>query len=144
MGTRGPIPKRAAQRRRRNIVPTETVIVPKSTKLFGPPISASPDMHPLAANWYGGLRRSGQAEFYEASDWATAAIWAELISHALNSGKPSAVLIAAWSSEATNLLTTEGARRRVRLELERAKGPDAERQRASATVLDLRRRLASG
>jgi hypothetical protein len=99
-------------------------------------------MHPLAANWYGGLRKSGQAEFYEPSDWATAQIWAELISKTLQSGKPSSMLIAAWSSEAANLLTTEGSRRRMRMELERAKGPDADQQRASGTIVDLRRRLS--
>ena len=143
MGVRGPIPKRAVQRRRRNVTETETVVVTESAKLFGPPLG-NPSAHPLAANWYGGLRKSGQAEFYQASDWATAQVWAELLSVALGQERPSAVMIAAWSSEAANLLTTEGSRRRLRMELERSKGPDADQQRAKGTILDLRARLAGG
>lgn len=123
---------------------TQTVVVARSTKLGGPPLGLK-DAHPLAQDWYDGLRRSGQAEFYQPSDWAQARILADLIGVTLSQDKPSAVMVAAWMSGASELLTTEGARRRMRMELERAKGPDAERQRATGTVVDLRKRLqASG
>jgi hypothetical protein len=64
MPTKGPVPKRSTQRlghrtqaeRER----TQTVVVPKSTKLAGPPLGIV-DPHPLARDWYEGLRRSGQA-----------------------------------------------------------------------------------
>ena len=55
--------------------------------------------------------------------------------------RPSAVLIAAWSSGAGELLTTEGARRRMRIELERRPDRDADEERADATVTALRTRL---
>jgi hypothetical protein len=45
----------------------------------------------------------------------------------------SAVMIQAWASSAAELLTTEGSRRRGRLELERSQG-DAD-QDASVTML---------
>jgi hypothetical protein len=86
MPTKGPAPKRSTQRLGHRTQAekelTQTAVVPKSTKLYGPPLGL-PNAHPLAANWYGGLRNSGQAEFYQASDWATAQVWVELLSVAL-------------------------------------------------------------
>jgi hypothetical protein len=61
---------------------------------------------------------SGQARWYQPSDWQTARVWAELLSRQLASGRPSAQMVAAWQQAATELLTTEGARRRARIELE--------------------------
>jgi hypothetical protein len=147
MATKGPMPKRSTQRlghrtqaeRER----TQTVVVPKTRKLYGPALGIA-DPHPLARDWYEGLRRSGQAEFYEPSDWAQARVLTELLSVTLNQDKPSSVMVAAWMSGAAELLTTEGARRRMRMELERSKPVDADKQRASGTVVDLRRRLAGG
>jgi hypothetical protein len=55
--------------------------------------------------------------------------------------RPSAVLIAAWHSGAAELLTTEGARRGVQIELERQPERDAHRERAEATVSDIQNRL---
>jgi hypothetical protein len=87
MPAKGPTPKRSTQRlghrtqaeRER----TQTaVVLAKPGKLYGPPLGIR-GAHPLAANWYGGLRRSGQAEFYQDSDWATAQVWAQLLSVAL-------------------------------------------------------------
>jgi hypothetical protein len=66
----------------------------------------------------------------------------ELLSRALKQGeRPSAVLIAAWSSGAAELMTTEGARRRMRVELERLPERDADQERADATVTAIRTRL---
>jgi hypothetical protein len=115
----GPVPKRDAERRRRNApsMPTSTVQVSGAV-----PIPECPaDIHPLAAGWYRSLADSGQSKFYEPSDWASALIWATVISKALSLGKPSAQLVSAWQSAATELLTTEGARRRMKLEIERGK-----------------------
>jgi len=51
------------------------------------------------------------------------------------------VLIQAWSSGAAELLTTEGATRRARLELERAAGADEDETAAVAALDQYRRRL---
>jgi hypothetical protein len=71
--------------------------------------------------------------FYEPSDWATAQYVAEAMSRGLESPRFSAQLFAAVSSAMTELLTTEGARRRARLEIER--GPVQDKEPAAVTAL---------
>jgi hypothetical protein len=99
---------------------------------------------PGAARWYESLAESGQAYFYEPSDWAQAWVWAEMLSRVLQQGeRPSAQLIMAWASGATELLTTEGARRRLRMELERTKDVDEDEEAAVAALDDYRSRMRS-
>jgi hypothetical protein len=115
----GPIPKRSDQRRRRNApepgqeIRTHTV----AGDVKSPP--ASQEWHPIARRWYLSLRASGQAKFYEPSDWAAAMLTAEVLSRALSEEKIPASTLAIVSNMMTELLTTEGARRRARLEIER-------------------------
>lgn len=137
MGERGPVPKRSDQRRRRN-KPDGDVTVGFGRRPYGEtPVMPAPDegWHELAVGWFRSLGESGQSEFYEASDWATARIWAEVLSRQLTAGRISAQMIAAWAAGATELLTTEGARRRARIELERSGVSDPDEE-ASVTALD--------
>lgn len=117
----GPVPRRSTQRRRRNRDSRpEIVEVPRAPDAEGPP-PASPEWHPIAVTWYESLSKSGQAVFYEPSDWATAQYVAEAMSRNLTSARGlSGQLFAAVMSAMTELLTTEGARRRARVELEKA------------------------
>jgi hypothetical protein len=78
-----------------------------------------PSWHPVAASWFDSLKASGQSDFYEPSDWAIAVYVAEAMSRNLGDGKFSAMLFQSVMSAMSELLTTEGARRRARLELER-------------------------
>ena len=119
----GPIPKRDEERRRRNKPdrPTETVLMPGHVQ--APPCPE--DLHPLATDWYNSLNASGQSKFYEPSDWQDARVLATILSKALAFGRGSAQQFVVWQVGATQLLTTEGARRRMRMEIERGK-PDAE------------------
>lgn len=145
-GSGGPPPKRSSQRRRRN---KPSGPPPRSGKGSGRAAWASyaaamgldvPDdasraqimdlvagavqadeWHPLAVEWWESLRLSGQATWYEPSDWATARVLAELLSRILQADELNATAVRAWQHGATELLTTEGARRRVRVELEQAK-----------------------
>ena len=138
----GPVPKRSNQRRRRNKPDAPITSAPGAPEVGQP----EPDelWHPAAVRWYQSLASSGQARFYEPSDWAQAWVWAELLSRALNQGdRPSAQLIMAWSAGATELLTTEGARRRMRLELERAGQVDEDEDAAVAALDDYRARFSS-
>ncbi len=131
--TTGPIPKRAAERRRRN-KPEGGAVTPVAAPVAAvecPP--ASDAWHPIARDWYKSLATSGQAVFYEPSDWATAQYVAEAMSRGLESSRFSAQLFAAVSSAMTELLTTEGARRRARLEIER--GPVQDKEPAAVTAL---------
>ena len=145
MATKGPIPKRSDQKHGHRTQAERDSIskIPVSAvdTITGPELGLNePD--PLAQDWYEGLRKSPQAIYFQPSDWAQARVWAELLSRALKQGeRPSAVLIAAWSSGAAELMTTEGARRRMRVELERSSSSDPDADRADATVTDLRTRL---
>jgi len=102
---------------------------------------ASDSWHEIAREWYKSLADSGQAQFYEPSDWQTARYIAEAMTRNLNNGRFSAQLFAAVMSGMSELLTTEGARRRVRLEIER---DDDEESEPVADMDDYRKRLQSG
>lgn len=140
--TRGPIPKRSDQRRRRNKAESEVDQAPAGTSGRGPDLGI--DAHPLAADWYESLRRSGQSVYFEESDWAQARILTEALSRVLYSDKaPNGQFLASWFSAAGELLTTEGARRRMRLELQRDTSGD-EDEDAAVSMLDEYRKRVSG
>lgn len=140
----GPVPKRSDQRRRRNTTDGPAVIKADA--------GAAPDMpeadetwHPIASTWYEALATSGQAQFYEASDWATAYYVAEAMSRNLaNEKRFSAQLFQAVMSAMTDLLTTEGARRRARVELERNTGPDPAVAERLTLMADYRKAAGGG
>ncbi|MEV4739803.1 hypothetical protein [Streptomyces sp. NPDC049555] len=114
------MPKRSAERRRRNKDGVELVRAETAPGVVEWP-EPDPGWHAIARDWYLSLAASGQSQFYEPSDVATARYVAEAMSRNLAAGQRfSAQLFAAVSSAMTELLTTEGARRRVRIELERA------------------------
>ncbi|MGY4952109.1 phage terminase small subunit [Streptomyces nigrescens] len=137
----GPVPKRSDQRRRRNKSEgPELVRAPGGEAPEIPP--ADEEWHPIAAGWYASLAESGQAQFYEASDWATAYYIAEAMSRNLTQGRFSAQLFQSVLSGMTDLLTTEGARRRARVELERESGAEDPREAAHVTLMDSYRKAA--
>lgn len=113
----GPIPNRSDQRRRRNQPEGGITHASGAVEVVAP--EPDPGWHSIARDWFTSLAISGQAEFYQPSDWQVARVWAEVLSRQLMSEKMSAVMVQAWASSASELLTTEGARRRGRLELER-------------------------
>lgn len=188
MGSRGPVPKRSDQRRRRNrSEPTEKVRagaaakrdrleppprtgrgsstdawrsyaealghqVPTDAKRgdiiamvdAGPPEPAGADKwHPIAADWYRSLETSGQAVFFQPSDWAAARYVAEVMSRNLRAGRFSAQLFAACWSAMGELLTTEGARRRVRIEV-KAETSEPDEDASVTAIADYRRALTAG
>lgn len=129
MGTRGPMPKRQIERRRRNHS-GDVDTVEAIGEVRPPP--ASRDWHPIAVRWFRSLKESAFAVYYEPSDWAAAYLLAEVMSRGLG-GKPvkgkaapsrkvSAELFAAIWKAMGDLLTTESSRRRVRIEIERVSG----------------------
>ncbi|MFJ3839463.1 hypothetical protein ACIPY6_28705 [Streptomyces sp. NPDC090054] len=122
MGTHGPIPKRSEERRRRNKEEGPGLVKAPSGPPADVPDLPEPDAlwHPIATDWYLSLRDSGQAAFYQPSDWAMARYAAELMSRGLQSDRPpNGQYVAALNSVMASLLTTEGDRRRARIELER-------------------------
>lgn len=145
MGAHGPIPKRSEERRRRNKDDGPELIQAPSGGPEDLPDLPEPDplWHPIAADWYLSLRESGQSAFYEPSDWAMARYAAHVMSQVLLSERgPNGQLVAALNSVMSSLLTTEGDRRRARMELDRKKsaGPKL----ASVSPLDSYRDIAGG
>lgn len=131
MGARGPVPKRSSERRRRNRQePTDTLAVAGAAAERPRPNGR---WHPTARRWYVSLAESGQAVFFEPSDWAGAYLVAEMMSTLSRAPRPSSQMFAALWSAMNDLLTTEGSRRRVRLEIERGAG---EEKPAGVTALD--------
>ena len=117
----GPIPKRKAalhdQRPSRTTNVTRGQAGPRPTP---PPVPHG--WHSIARQWFNSLKTSGQSEYYEASDWAHALFVGEAMTRWLSGtsdDKMPAQLFAAIMQGMSELLTTEGARRRAKLELER-------------------------
>lgn len=143
-GSRGPVPTPTSQRRRRN--KPETPVDSAPAAVFGEVVvedapKGDPDWHPTALGWFESLARSGQARYYEASDWAMARLGATMMDKLLTADKPSAQLLASVLGITSVLLSTEGDRRRLRLELARGVQVDEDEVAADATVTDLRSRL---
>jgi hypothetical protein len=143
MGARGPVGKRSDQRHGHR-TKAEQEAVTKVQINDGPLPVEEPEesWHPIAKRWFTSLGESGQRVFYEASDWATARYVAEAMSRNLEAGRFSAQLFAAVMSGMSSLLTTEGDRRRVRVELERAVQTDADEEAAVAALDEWRKRLS--
>lgn len=153
----GPVPKRSKERRRRNKDGVEVLEVDlgdalaETIEVPAPPLKttdedgdelAEPEYEwePIAVAWYLSLTRSGQAIFYEPSDWQTAYMLAEQIHRHLTpkpvqtgadeEGNPTfswipvpmpGAALNALLKGMSSLMTTEGERRRLRIELDRQK-----------------------
>lgn len=78
---------------------------------------ADPEWHPIARKIWDGMKTSGQADFYQNSDWAFAYSLMDDLSKQKRSGKPSAVMFQTIYSQLASLGLTEGERRRMRIEL---------------------------
>jgi hypothetical protein len=113
----GPVPKRSSERRRRNKQGRPQQVAAPSPPAVAPEVG---DLHEVAQQWYDSLKESAQSQFYEPSDWAQAKILAITLSRYMKQERPiSGPNLHALLSGMAELLTTEGARRRVRLEIER-------------------------
>lgn len=149
-GKRGPVGKRDEERVRRNTpdTPTETVqmIGPVETPELGD-ISHKGETHPLVLDLYNSIKESAAVKFYEPTDWQFArltlfALNQELIA-SRNHGNPmGAMKLTAINQMLSSLLLTEGERRRVRLEVERAPAGPSDGQVIGITDV-LKQRLAA-
>lgn len=152
MGTRGPVPKRSDQRRRRNPNADGLEVTHLPAALHVPKPAAPKHWHPIAKRLLKGLKDSGQSALYEPSDWAVAYLLCEAISRELNpqpivvTGPDGKVQVKkltmpvkgtslnAYLKALSALMATEGDRRRLRIELERPKPGEPEEE---ADVLGL-------
>lgn len=137
MGERGPVGKRSSQRRRRN-APARPIVATAGAAEVPIP-EAIEEWHPIAKDWYRSLAASGQARYYEPSDWALAVIVAESLSRDLapqfvgmtDDGEIirdelpiKGTSLAAYLKAFNVLLVAEGDRRRLQIELQRPGGDD--------------------
>jgi len=133
------MPKRAIERRRRNLSgDVDTIVV--AGRVTVPAADAA--WHPIAIRWYRSLRRSGQQVYYEPSDWAAAQLVAEAMTKLLKRRTFSAEAFAAIWKAMTDLLTTEAARRRARIEIQREIGTPTDDAKVSA-IDDYRKSLGA-
>lgn len=138
-----PMPKRTEERRRRNKEDHGLIARAQAFEDEAPaPPDPDPEWHEVATEWYLSLQRSGQSQFYEASDWAVAHYVARMMSASLEYElRPSAHMFAAVMQATGDLMSTEGARRRLRLELTRDRD---EKPSAGVTALAEYRKALGG
>lgn len=134
----GPVPKRSDQRVRRNKPDVEIDTIEAFGQVEIPDLGLT-NPHPVIRDLYESLKDSAQSRYYEPSDWQFARFTLHFANKLIRSGKPSGQMLATVSSMLTELLVSEGARRRVRIEVER--------EQAKGEVIDVadmfRNRLAS-
>lgn len=128
MGTRGPVPKRSEELIRRN-APEVPITKIEATGDVEIPDLDFDDPHPIIQDLWDSMGESAQSQFYEPSDWQFARYVFHFADGMLKSSRPSAQMFAGVSSAMTDLLLSEGSRRRVRMEVERNK--------AKADVVDI-------
>lgn len=136
MGSRGPVPNRSedlSRDRDANRGDRPAITKGKSRPASVP--EPDPTWHPIARLLWDATIESGQADFYESSDYAFLFSICDDVSYYKHMGKRSGQMLASIYSAMENLLVTEGARRRVRVELQDDVEEDAE-----VVDMDARRR----
>lgn len=134
-GRGGPTPKRSDQVRRRNLDQPKPEHAQAVVKVDQP--SPPADLTGRGLAWYRSLATSGQAVFYVDSDWQVALLCAHAMM--LFEAEPRATMLAEIRALQSQLLATEGERRRARLELDR--GEPGEGGGAVASVANIRGKL---
>lgn len=123
MGARGPAGKRtterAGHRTKAELAATDHVSVKAPVTV--PPALAG--WSPAAKRWYRSLKESGQSQYFEPVDWEVARYVADLMT--ANPKPTASVFKEIWKAMA-DLGSTEGARRRMRIEIEREPEPSDE------------------
>ena len=137
----GPVPKRPDERIRRNedVVPTDKIEV--YGEVVVPPLNLPFDPHPMVVDFYDGLINSAQAQFYEPSDWEYARVVCFMLQTLVTSSKPSSEMYKAWQTATSNLLVTEGDRRRLRIEIARKAVTDQVDDASEALILQFKERM---
>lgn len=114
----GPVPNRSedlARPRERKGSDQQSIKTGEMRSVVVP--HADSDWHPIARKLWDGMKSSGQADFFQNSDWAFAYSLMEDLSHYKKSGKRSGQMLQTIMSSLERLLITEADRRRARIEL---------------------------
>ena len=115
----GPVPKRSDQRAQS----ANTGKVIDKVQAFGvvrkPGLGLGDNPHPIITDFWNSVGESAQARYYEASDWQYFRVALHFLNSLLKTNKPSAQMLTVVNQMLTDLLVSEGSRRRVRMEIER-------------------------
>lgn len=128
MGKPGPAPKRSDERIRRN-KPEYEITKIEATGTVEQPDLGFDDPHPITVELWESMSQSAQSQYYEPTDWAYAKFVLHHADQLLKNSRPSAQMFQGITSSFGDLLMSEGARRRVAMEIERNK--------ATAKVIDI-------
>lgn len=125
MAMYGPVPKRSDERIRRNKpdVPIEKLFT--DGKVHIPDLGLD-DPHQITVDLYQSLITSAQSKYFEDSDWAYAKFALHFADKLIKAARPSGQVLATVQSMLADLLVSEGARRRFRIEIERTPEPSDE------------------
>lgn len=93
------------------------------------------EWHPIAARLWESLALSGQARFYEPSDWAFAYSLMDDLTYYKKGAKRSGQMLASIYAAMSSLLVSEADRRRVGIELDRKTSEELE----SAGVAEMKK-----
>ena len=105
----------------------------------GPIPTASEQWKPQARSWYNSLKLSGQSDFYEASDWATAVCAAQAYDTFLRTNSPG--ILAQFVRLSESLGATHSNRKRSGIELDEPEHTDADEEAADRAVNNWQLRL---
>jgi hypothetical protein len=111
----------------------------KSRRKDIPVPSANPNWHPQAQSWFRSLALSGQSEFYEASDWSTAVLAAQIYDMFLRTYR--ANLLPSFERMSARLGVTVIDRKRNRIELDEPEPSDQDEEAADDAVIKWHGRL---
>lgn len=124
----GPVPKRSEERIRRNKPEYEITRIEAEGTVEQPDLGFD-DPHPITVELWESMAQSAQSEYYEPTDWAYAKFVLHHADQLLKNSRPSAQMFQGITSSFGDLLMSEGARRRVAMEIERNK--------AKAQIIDI-------
>lgn len=120
MGARGPVPKRSSERERRNKPDYEITTIGIEGDVRMPELGIE-NPHPIITDLWDSLGLSAQHQYYEPSDWQFARFTLHFANQLLWTSRPSAQMFQGITSALSDLLVSEGSRRRLRMEIERNK-----------------------
>lgn len=132
-----PMPRKRDAERRNRATPKADKILVQGTELPVKQPRARSGWRPEVRAWYRSLANSAQAVFYEDSDWQTALVAADALQNWYDTGRTA--MYEQWRMTCSQLMVTEGERRKNRLEIHRNAAEEMEQ--GAKTVQEYRARL---
>ena len=137
----GPVPKREEDRVRNGTPGFEAEKLEVTGTVVVPPLNLPFDPHPMVQDFYDSLVISGQSKFYEPSDWEYARLVCFIMQTIVTSARQSSEMFKALQTAMSNLLVTEGDRRRLRLEIARSEKKAETEDESQALIMEFRQRM---